>query len=94
MQLASERTSLRKRWFRLLALGALLVLIRSAAHAQNLDQGKSAAKLFGDSCATCHRSARGLAKGLSSHALLVPARALREQFQLGLGAHLLSGIRR
>ena len=63
MQLASERTSLRKRWFRLLALGALLVLIRSAAHAQNLDQGKSAAKLFGDSCATCHRSARGLAKG-------------------------------
>ncbi|SHL73110.1 hypothetical protein SAMN05444159_6670 [Bradyrhizobium lablabi] len=63
MQLASERTSLRKRWFRLLALGALLVLIGSAAHAQNLDQGKSAAKLFGDSCATCHRSARGLAKG-------------------------------
>jgi mono/diheme cytochrome c family protein len=63
MQLASERTSLRKRWFRLLALGALLVLIGSAAHAENLDQGKSAAKLFGDSCATCHRSARGLAKG-------------------------------
>src|SRR4030081_4054708 len=31
---------------------------------------------------------------LSSHALLVPARALREQFQLGLGARLLSGIRR
>jgi mono/diheme cytochrome c family protein len=62
MQLASERTSLRKRWF-ILALGALLVLIGSAAHAQNLDQGKSAAKLFGDSCATCHRSARGLAKG-------------------------------
>ncbi len=63
MQLASERTSLRKRWFRLLALGVLLVLIGSAAHAQNLDQGKSAAKLFGDSCAACHRSARGLAKG-------------------------------
>src|SRR3982074_2671969 len=63
MQLASERTSLRKRWFRLLALGVLLVLIGSAAHAQNLDQGKSAAKLVGDSCAACHRSARGLAKG-------------------------------
>ena len=63
MQLASERTSLRKRWFRLLALGALLVLIGSAAHAQNLDQGKSAARLFADGCATCHRSARGLAKG-------------------------------
>src|SRR3979490_39526 len=63
MQLASERTSLRKRWFRLLALGVLLVLIGSAAQPQNLDQGKSAAKLFGDSCAACHRSARGLAKG-------------------------------
>jgi mono/diheme cytochrome c family protein len=63
MQLASERTSLRKRWFRLPALGTLLVLIGSTAHAQNLDQGKSAAKLFGDSCATCHRSARGLTKG-------------------------------
>jgi mono/diheme cytochrome c family protein len=63
MQLASERTSLRKRWFRLLALGTLLVLIGSTAHAQNLDQGKSAAKLFADGCATCHRSARGLTKG-------------------------------
>jgi mono/diheme cytochrome c family protein len=38
-------------------------VIGSAAHAQNLDQGKSAAKLFAESCATCHRSARGLAKG-------------------------------
>jgi mono/diheme cytochrome c family protein len=63
MQFASERASLRKRRFRLLALGTLLVLIGSTAHAQNLDQGKSAAKLFGDSCATCHRSARGLTKG-------------------------------
>jgi mono/diheme cytochrome c family protein len=38
-------------------------VVGSAAHAQNLDQGKSAARLFADSCATCHRSARGLAKG-------------------------------
>jgi hypothetical protein len=63
MQLVSERTPLRKRWFRLLALGAISALIGSVAHAQNLDQGKSAAKLFADSCTTCHRSARGLAKG-------------------------------
>jgi mono/diheme cytochrome c family protein len=63
MQLALERTSLRKLWFRRLTLGAISVLIGSAAHAQNLDQGKSAVKLFADSCATCHRSARGLAKG-------------------------------
>jgi mono/diheme cytochrome c family protein len=47
----------------LLALGVIAVLTGTAANAQNLDQGKSAAKLFSDSCATCHRSARGLAKG-------------------------------
>ncbi len=34
-----------------------------AAVAQNLDQNKPAPKLFADSCAACHRSARGLAKG-------------------------------
>jgi hypothetical protein len=62
MQLASERTPLRKLWFRLLALGAISALTGSAAHAQNLDQGKSATKLFADSCTTCHHSARGLAK--------------------------------
>jgi mono/diheme cytochrome c family protein len=63
MQLASERASLRNPWFRLLVIGAILVLIGGAAHAQNLDSGKSPAKLFADSCTTCHRSARGLAKG-------------------------------
>src|SRR5260370_3368480 len=31
---------------------------------------------------------------LQSHALLVLTEALREQFELGLGAHLLSGVRR
>jgi len=71
MQLASERTSLRKRWFRLLALGTLLVLIGSTAHAQNLDQGKSAAKLFVDNCAACHQRARGLAKGRFNLALFL-----------------------
>jgi mono/diheme cytochrome c family protein len=34
-----------------------------AAVAQNLDQDKPAPKIFAESCATCHRSARGLAKG-------------------------------
>jgi hypothetical protein len=39
-------------------------LLRSAAvSAENLDSGKSGAKLFADSCATCHRNARELAKG-------------------------------
>ena len=63
MQSASERASPRKLWFRLFAVGALSVLIGSAAQAQNLDQGKSPARLFADSCASCHHSARGLAKG-------------------------------
>ena len=63
MLLALEHTSMRKLWLRLLAVGAISVLTGSAAHAQNLDQGKSPAKLFADSCATCHHNPRGLAKG-------------------------------
>jgi hypothetical protein len=52
-----------KLWRYPLVLGAIVVFIGTTAHAQNLDQGKSAPRLFADSCATCHRSARGLAKG-------------------------------
>jgi len=48
----------------LFILGAAALLFGSAAaHAQDLDEGKSAKRLFADSCVTCHRSARGLAKG-------------------------------
>jgi len=39
------------------------VLTATVAAAQNLDAGKSPAKLFADGCATCHRTPRGLAKG-------------------------------
>jgi hypothetical protein len=46
-----------------LFFGAFALLIGTAAHAQNLDQGKSAAALFANGCATCHKSPRGLAKG-------------------------------
>ena len=46
-----------------IVVGALMMLIGTAAQAQNLDQGKSPAKLFADGCATCHHSARGLTKG-------------------------------
>ena len=63
MLTASERASLRKRRLRLLAFGAVSLLVGSAANAQNLDKGKSPAKLFADGCATCHHSARGLTKG-------------------------------
>jgi mono/diheme cytochrome c family protein len=58
----------RRHWFAgLLGLGVAALTV--AAHAQNLDQGKSAPKLFADGCATCHRSPRGLAKGRFSFTL-------------------------
>ncbi len=47
----------------LLALGVLALLADATARAQNLDRGKSATKLFAEDCASCHRNARGLAKG-------------------------------
>ena len=47
----------------LLVLAVAVLLTGSAAEAQNLDQGKPATKLFSESCVTCHRSPRGLAKG-------------------------------
>jgi mono/diheme cytochrome c family protein len=50
-------------WRGLLAFAAIAVLVNAPARAENLDQGKSGAKLFADTCVTCHRSARGLAKG-------------------------------
>jgi mono/diheme cytochrome c family protein len=62
MQVASALMSLEKLWRSLLAAGVISVLIAGTARAQNLDQGKSGARLFADGCATCHRSARGLAK--------------------------------
>lgn len=43
--------------------GALMLLAGVPARAENLDAGKSPARLFADSCATCHRSPRGLARG-------------------------------
>lgn len=77
MQVVSELMSRQKPWRELLApvhalvlaFGAVAVLIGGAARAQDLDQGKSAARLFADGCATCHRSPRGLAKGRFSFSL-------------------------
>src|SRR5713101_3065714 len=71
MQVASERMLLQKLGRNLLALGAIAVLIGGTANAQNFDQGKSVARLFADNCATCHRSARGLAKGRLSLTLFL-----------------------
>ena len=47
----------------LLVLAVIVATGGSVAVAQNLDQGKSAPKLFAESCVSCHRSPRGLAKG-------------------------------
>ena len=46
----------------LFVLAGMAALGGSVAVAQNLDQGKPAPKLFAEGCASCHRSARGLAK--------------------------------
>jgi hypothetical protein len=51
-------------------LGLLLGLVPAIAHAQiDIDQGKSAEQMFSSDCATCHKSARGLADGRGSGAL-------------------------
>jgi mono/diheme cytochrome c family protein len=53
-----------------LALAAVAMLACTVAGAQeNLDAGKTAQKLFTESCAACHRSAKGLAKGRFSFTL-------------------------
>jgi mono/diheme cytochrome c family protein len=57
------REPARRRNWRGLIAAATLLLAGAAAQAENLDAGKSGARLFADNCKTCHRSARGLAKG-------------------------------
>lgn len=51
------------RWWPALLPGVMAAAVLTAAQAQNLDAGKPPAKLFADSCTSCHRSPRGLAKG-------------------------------
>lgn len=46
-----------------LLVAAMLAILSGPAVAQNLDQDKPAPKLFAESCAACHKNARGLAKG-------------------------------
>ena len=75
-------------------LGAISVASGGAALAQNLDQGKSAPKLFAGLRVMSSQRARSGQGPLQPHAVPVPAGSLREQFELGLGAHLLSGVRR
>jgi mono/diheme cytochrome c family protein len=46
-----------------LALGLVAFLSHAPARAQNLDEGKSGARLFAETCTTCHHRAGGLTKG-------------------------------
>jgi hypothetical protein len=63
-------SSPRKPLRNLAALAAIVVLACGTARAQeNLDAGKSPQKLFAEGCSTCHRSAKGLAKGRFSFTL-------------------------
>ena len=68
MQLSSKFIPQPKLRRYLFALGAMVALIgplldTTAAQAQNLDLGKTAPRLFADTCSACHRSPRGLAHG-------------------------------
>jgi hypothetical protein len=63
----SPTRSRRGRFFSVAAIAMLAC--GSAAAQENLDAGKPAPKLFAESCAACHRSARGLAKGRFSFTL-------------------------
>jgi hypothetical protein len=52
------------------AIGLFAALLPAMAQAQtNIDQGKSPAEIFATDCATCHKSARGLANGRGSSGL-------------------------
>jgi mono/diheme cytochrome c family protein len=67
MMLAGVR---RYHWVIIIAALTSAALTSGAAQGQeNIDQGKSGPKLFADTCAGCHRSARGLAKGRFSWTL-------------------------
>ena len=51
-------------------IGVFMALLPAMAQAQtNIDQGKSPAEIFANDCATCHKSARGLANGRGSSGL-------------------------
>lgn len=54
----------------------------ASARAEDFEAGKSAAKIFEADCLTCHRSPRGLARGMSSRALVD---FLRAHYTTGIG---------
>jgi hypothetical protein len=63
MRLKSRSTSPRNLRRSLYAIAIIAPLASTSSYAENLDEGKSASRLFADSCMGCHHSARGLVKG-------------------------------
>ena len=68
-------------WGFALTIGFVAALAPPMAQAQtNIDQGKSASQLFGNSCAECHKAPHALAKGKSTAAV---AQFLNEHYTTG-----------
>jgi hypothetical protein len=68
-------------WGFALGIGFVAALAPATAQAQtNIDQGKSASQLFGNSCAECHKAPHALAKGKSTAAV---AQFLNEHYTTG-----------
>ena len=68
-------------WGFALTIGFVAALAPAMAQAQtNIDQGKSASQLFGNSCAECHKAPHALAKGKSTAAV---AQFLNEHYTTG-----------
>jgi hypothetical protein len=64
----------------------IAALTGGTARAQDLDQGKSGAKLFAANCAGCQQPARPRQGQVQLDAVALPATALHEQPRLGAGA--------
>ena len=64
----------------LLSLMIVAALMGGTAQPEDLDQGKSGAKLFAANCAHCHRSPRGLSKDRFGRTL---SRFLQEHYTSG-----------
>ena len=64
----------------LLSLMIMVALMGGGANAEDLDQGKSGAKLFASNCAHCHSNPRGLAKDRFSWTL---SRFLKDHYTSG-----------
>jgi hypothetical protein len=75
-----KETRVSRRLVPMIGLSAVLgiALLTAPARAQvNIDQGKSPSEMFSGDCATCHKSAKGLANGRNSTSL---ASFLREHY--------------